>query len=158
MTMMSALLLIIASAAPGAEVPPVRLECSFTGEDPSSEQTGPRRIAFSIGTRGNRVESVSVDDPTGIFSSGNIVGSFSTAGGGSYAAMSSNEEPRWRGRIEQGRLTLTGVRREVTLTSSDQADWSGRLRYELPGAGSMRLVKDGALSCRSAVAAEGNPQ
>ena len=137
---------------------PLRLDCSFTGEDPSApEQTGPRRIGFTIETRGTRVASVAVDDPTGIFTSGNIVGSFSTAGGGTYREMPRNEDPRWRGRLEQGRLTLTGTRREVSLAADAQGGWSGDLRYELPGAGSMSLVKDGALSCRpAAAAAEGN--
>jgi hypothetical protein len=133
---------------------PLRLECSFTGEDPSaSDQTGPRRLGFTVAARGSRVTSVAVDDPTGIFTSGNIVGSFSTAGGGTYAAMPRNEDPRWRGRLEQGRLTLTGTRREVSLTADAQGAWSGRLRYALPGAGSMSLVKDGTLSCRPAAQA-----
>ena len=129
--------------------PPLRLECSFSGEDPSApDQTGPRRIGFTIETRGTRASSVAVDDPTGIFTSGNIVGSFSTAGGGSYVAMPRDEDPRWRGRVEERRLTLTGTRREVSLTAEAGGAWSGRLRYELPGAGSMRLVKEGTLSCR----------
>jgi hypothetical protein len=155
---MIAALLLAATTAQTAQ--PLRLDCSFTGEDPSApEQTGPRRVGFTIETRGSRVASVAVDDPTGLFTSGNIVGSFSTAGGGTYQPMPRNENPRWRGRLEEGRLTLTGARREVSLTADAQGAWSGRLRYELPGAGSMSLVKDGALSCRpAAAAAEGNPQ
>jgi hypothetical protein len=155
--MIAALLL---AATPPQAASPLRLECSFTGEDPSApDQAGPRRIGFAIETRGSRVAAVAVDDPTGIFTSGNIVGSFSTAGGGTYRAMPRDEDPRWRGRLEEGRLTLTGARREVSLMADAQGAWSGRLRYELPGAGSMSLVKDGALSCRpAAAAAEGNPQ
>ena len=139
---------------------PTRIDCTFTGEDPSApDQTGPRPIRLTIEARGTRVTSVAVDDPTGIFTSGNIVGSFSTAGGGTFAAMPRNEDPRWRGRLEDGRLTLTGTRREVSLTAGADGGWSGRLRYVLPGAGSMSIVKDGALSCRPAAAqAEGNPQ
>ncbi|HVQ09625.1 MAG TPA: hypothetical protein VMS43_14435 [Allosphingosinicella sp.] len=154
----AALLFLAATTMQAA--PPLRLECSFTGEDLSApDQAGPRRIGFTIETRGTRVAAVAVDDPTGIFTSGNIVGSFSTAGGGSYSAMPREENPRWRGRLEEGRLTLTGTRREVSLRADAQGAWSGRLRYELPGAGSMSLVKDGALSCcPAAAAAEGNPR
>lgn len=154
--MIAALLLLAATTVQAA--PPLRLECGFTGEDPTApDQTGPRRIGFTIETRGSRVAAVAVDDPTGIFTSGNVVGSFSTAGGGTFMEMPRDEDPRWRGRLEEGRLTLTGARREVSLTADAQGAWSGHLRYELPGAGSMRFVKDGALSCRpAAAAAEGN--
>jgi hypothetical protein len=150
---------LLAATMPQA-APPLRLECSFTGEDPSApDQAGPRRIGFTIGTRGSRVAAVAVDDPTGIFTSGTIVGSFSTAGGGTYSAMPREENPRWRGRLEDGRLTLTGAHREISLVAGAEDGWSGRLRYELPGAGSMGLVKDGALACRpAAAAAEGNPR
>jgi len=112
-----------------------------------------------IELRGSRIAAVTVDDPTGIFTSGNIVGSFSTAGGGSYRAVPRDEDPRWRGRLENGRLTMTGVRREVALTSDAQSPgaWVGRLRYQIPGAGSFSIAKDGSLSCRpAAAAAEGN--
>jgi hypothetical protein len=155
--MVAAALLLAATML--QSTPPLRLECIFTGEDPSApDPAGPRRIGFTIETRGSRVAAVAVDDPTGIFTSGNIVGSFSTAGGGTYREMPREENPRWRGRLEEGRLTLTGTRREVSLTAGAEGAWSGRLRYELPGAGSMSLVKDGALACRPAAAAEGNFQ
>ncbi|MEA3014789.1 MAG: hypothetical protein QOD42_3334 [Sphingomonadales bacterium] len=86
----AAALVLSAGQAPAA--PPLRLECSFTGEDPSAPE-------------------------------------------------------------------LTGARREVSLATDAQGAWPGRLRYELPGAGSMSLVEDGALSCRpAAAAAEGNSQ
>jgi hypothetical protein len=151
-------LLLAAVALQAAQ--PTRIDCSFTGEDPSApDQTGPRPIRFTIEARGTRVTSVAVDDPTGIFTSGNIVGSFSTAGGGTFAAMPRNEDPRWRGRLVEGRLTLTGTRREISLTAEADGAWSGTLRYVLPGAGSMTIVKDGALSCHpAAAAAEGNSQ
>jgi hypothetical protein len=136
---------------------PVRIDCTFTGEDPSSDETGPRPIALAIATQGARVTSVSVDDPTGIFTSGNIVGSFSTSGG--FRPVPRNEEPRWRGTFSGGRLSLSGSRREVSLTTAADGSWTGRLRYILPGAGSMRIVKDGTLSCRqTAPAAQGNSQ
>lgn len=155
-------LLLFAAAALDPPAPPVRLQCSFTGEDPTSpEQTGPRPIGFAIDARGNRVASVVIDDPTGIFTSGNVVG-FISAGpsGGHYAEAPRAEDPRWRGRIEAGRIGLTGTRREVTLTADPHGagSWTGRLRYEVGGPASFSLVKDGALSCRPTPAAEGNPQ
>src|SRR5688500_12242856 len=76
--MVSALLLPVAVTASPAQAAPLQFECEFSGDDPTGpEQDGPRRIAFTIEARGSRVVSVAVEDPTGIFSSGNIVGFFS---------------------------------------------------------------------------------
>jgi hypothetical protein len=158
MTMVSALLLF-ASMALSPHPQPMRLECSFIGADMTSpDQTGPRRLGFVLNPFGD--VSISVDDPTGIFTSGNVVGSFSTRGGGQYRAMPRAEDPRWRARVEDGRITLTGTGRNVTLTSDQpgSGNWSGRLHYEMAGAGSLRLVKDGALTCRSVQAADGDSQ
>jgi hypothetical protein len=151
---------LLAAVALAQDAPPLSLECGFSGEDPTvQDQVDPRRLGLAVATRGTRVTAVTVDDPTGIFSSGNIVGSFSTAGGGTFMGMPRDEDPRWRGRLAGGSLRLTGTRRELSLTVGADGAWSGRLRYTLPGAGSMSLVKDGALSCRPASpSAEGNPQ
>jgi hypothetical protein len=155
--MVSALLLAIALTGSPAQSVPLHLECDFSGEDPSGpEQNGPRRIAFTIEARGSRVVSVAVEDPTGVFSSGNIVGFFSAGRGGSrYADVPRDEQPRWRGRIGSGRIELTGNRRDVSLASDAQLPgrWAGRLRYELGGSGSLTFARDGTLSCRSAEAA-----
>ena len=133
---------------------PLRLQCSFTGEDESMlELTGPRAIGFVIDSRGSKVKKVEVSDPTGIFTSGNIVATFSTVSG--ISRMKPDEDPRWRGQLEAGKLTLTGLRREVTLTSDPQspADWAGRLRYDI-GGGRFTVVKDGELRCKQTETAE----
>ena len=132
---------------------PLRLQCNFTGEDESApDLTGPRTIDFVIGVRGSKVKTVEVADPTGIFTSGNIVATFSTVTG--VSRVKSNEDPRWRGQFDAGRLTLTGLRREVSLTSDRQnpASWSGRLRYDI-GGGRFTVIKDGELNCKSAASA-----
>jgi hypothetical protein len=156
---MSALFLAIALAASPAQAAPLRLECDFTGEDQSgSEQDGPRRIAFTIEARGSRVASVAVEDPTGVFSSGNIVGFFSAGRGGShYAAVPPGEQPDWRGRVDSARIELTAKRRVVSLAPDPElpGSWVGRLHYELGGSGSLAFARDGTLSCRSTKAASG---
>ena len=140
-----------ASLAPSA---PLHLECEFTGEDPSDmENDGPRRLAFTIEARGSRVTSIALEDPTGVFSSGNIVG-FVSAGrsGARYAPVPRDEDARWRGRVENGSIVLTGTRREVSLVADggNPGRWSGRLRYELGGTRSLMFAKEGPLSCRTA--------
>ncbi len=146
-----------AVTASPAQAVPLRLECEYSGEDPTGpEQDGTRRLAFTIEARGARVVAVAVEDPTGVFSSGNVVGFFSAGRGGSgYADVPRDEQPRWRGRIGSSRIELTGTRREVSLASDSQVPggWAGRLRYELGGSGSMTFARDGTLSCRSAEAA-----
>ena len=127
---------------------PLRLQCSFIGEDESApEQTGPRAVEFVIGVRGSKVKTVQVADPTGIFTSGNIVATFSTVSG--VTNVKSNENPRWRGQFDAGRLTLAGLRREVSLSSDPQrpGNWSGRLRYDI-GGGRFTVIKDGELTCK----------
>jgi hypothetical protein len=153
---MSGLLLAIALAASPAQAAPLHLECSFSEEDPTgTEQEGPRRIAFTIEARGSRVASVAVEDPTGIFSSGNVVGFFSTGRrGSSLVEVPRDEQPSWRGKIGSERIELKANRREVSLMPDSEApgDWDGRLRYELGGAGSMTFAREGTLSCRPAKA------
>lgn len=148
--------LIAQPAAPPAM--PLRLECSFA--EAGAEDEGARRIAFEVAARGARVTEVSVDDPTGIFTSGNIVG-FVSAGrdGGRYVQAPRDEPARWRGRLENGRLSLVGTRRQVELSSDTAGIWSGRLRYELGGAGSIQFATEGRLACQQAAAGpEGSPQ
>jgi hypothetical protein len=158
MTMASAFLLL-ASAALSPHPQPMTLECSFTGDDMTSpDQIGPRRLGLVLNPFS--AVSISVDDPTGIFTSGNVVASFSTRGGGQIRAAPRPEDPRWRAIVEDGQITLTGTGRNVTLAGDPPAsgNWSGRLHYEMSGAGGFRIVKDGALTCRSMHAAEGTRQ
>jgi hypothetical protein len=156
--MASALLLLASMALPPNEQA-IRLECNFTGEDMTSpDQTGPRRLGFVLNLFGD--VSISVDDPTGIFTSGNVVGTISSRGGGQYRPVPHEQDPHWRARVEAGRITLTGTGRSVSLAAEQpgSGNWSGRLHYEIAGAGSFRLVKDGALACQSVSAADGNSQ
>ena len=160
---MSALFLAIALAASPATAPPLHLECNFREDEPSgAEQEGPRRIAFTIEARGKRVASVAVDDPTGVFSQGNVVAFFSTGRRGSTVVQAPrDDQPRWRGEIGTDSIELTANRREVSLLSDSQVpgSWAGRLRYELGGTGSVTFTTDGTLSCRSAEAAAAeNPE
>ena len=145
--MVAAFLLAAALLQPAT---PLRLDCSFTGEDSTApEQTGPRRIGFTVEAEGARIVSVTVEDPTGIFTSVNVVGFVSAGRGGArYGQVPRDENPRWRGRLDRGQLRLTGLRREVVLSADPQGPgWSGRLHYEV-AAGPMTIAKDGALSCR----------
>jgi len=139
---------------------PIALDCSFSPEGQlPGEEPGARPLSFAIEVRGSNVASVRVSDPTGVFSSGRVAGFISSNRRGSrYAEVPADQDPRWRGRIEPRRITLTGIRRQVTLVADAQRPgfWTGRLRYDLGGPVVGMFLKQGPLTCQpTGAAAEG---
>jgi hypothetical protein len=149
-------ILAIALAAAPAQASSLKLECNFSEENPmGAEEEGPRPIVFTIEARGSRVASVAVEDPTGILSTGNVVGFFSTSRRGSTVVDAPrDDQPAWRGKIGSEWIELKANRRAISLMphSQEPGGWEGRLRYELGGAGSVTFTRDGTLSCRAAKA------